>query len=153
MLGEPQKEFVCVLPTIANNKILSPKNRWGKQAKGTPLPKSHDCLPHTEPGTHLTKLFHPPQRMSHPWHSPATSYHGVPKGDGEGVSMESSTAEREAVRTKTERGHSPRAQEEYKSSCSYVGVGTSLLPSPTILTPRAELKVLCQKISLPTSTF
>lgn len=60
------------------------------------------------------------QRVSHPWHSPATSYHRVPDECGERVSMEFRTVEKEeGVRRKTERGHSLRVCKEHKSPCSF----------------------------------
>lgn len=52
--------------------------------------------------------------------------------------MESRTAEREGVRMKTERHHSPQTQEVYKSPRSYVRVGTSLLPVSAVVTHKLD---------------
>lgn len=63
------------------------------------------------------------QRVSHPWHSPATSCHRVPNKCGERVSVESRIVEKEgAVRRKTEAVPSG-SEKEYKSLCSILRGG------------------------------
>lgn len=83
---------------IKHKEILSPGEWMGRVSQHDPsleaawLSSLSRAWGPTQPNfSNLPKH----QRVSHPWHSPAASCHGVPSECGEGVSMESRTVEKE----------------------------------------------------------